>query len=310
VTEPRVVLLGPQYHRPTVGAVLADLGIRGRVATITAGWQEWETEDAALLRQIGPRALPIRLYARAERIWESDPELRVAHRAMQDELRILRDLYNQQLDPAADAWMALLAADGPEHLIGPERAAALEAIQRIDQRHIDRIEAVQAEYRERMRPGERAAVRAQHAAIAERLAEAEAVVIEGGHAAVLRNRLALFEVPPLLADKTIIGCAAGAMILCRRVVLYNDSPAIGRGHAEVSLPGFGLAPGIVALPDATHRLRLRDGVRMRRLADRIAPDACALLDPGARLDWDGDQWTGSAERIAPDGSPAAWESAA
>jgi hypothetical protein len=101
------------------------------------------------------------------------------------------------------------------------------------------------------------------------------------------------------------------MLLCRRVVLYNDAPAIGRGHSEVALPGLGFAPGIVALPDATERLRLDDPHRMRRLALRVAPDRCALLDPGARLHWDGSGWWGVAARgVDASGSIGAWNRAA
>jgi Peptidase family S51 len=307
----RIVLLGPQGDEPTLAAVVRDLRLPGPVATIRAGWQEWESDDAALQSQLEGAALPLELYARAERVWSADPELRVAHREMQADLRILRNLYNRQLEPAAEAWMALLDADGPERLLDPEREAALEAIQRIDGRHLRTIQDVQGDFQARMRPLERPAVARERTEIARELGRAAVVVVEGGHAAVLYNRMALFGLPDLLAGKTVIGCSAGAMVLCRRVVLYNDAPAIGRGHAEVGLGGFGLAPGLVALPDAGRRLRLGDRARLRRLALRLAPDQCALLDPGARLDWDGVSWSGSrSRRVEVDGTVTPWGHAA
>lgn len=306
-----VVLLGPQFHEPTLSVVLEDLEVAGPVATITAGWQEWESEDAALMRQLGGQGVRLSLYARAERVWEADPELRAAHRRMGSELRTLRHLYNRQLEPAAAAWVELLETDGPDHLIQPERDAALRAIQTLDAHLLERIDALRADFDERLRPLERPAVMRERQEVAEILARAGTVVIEGGHVAVLMNRLALFGVPDMLGDKTLIGCAGGAMTLCSRIVLYNDQPAIGKGHSEVALRGLGVAPGVVAVPDAAQRLRTDDADRMRKLALRLAPDRCALLDPGARLYWNGDRWGGLRTRhVLDDGSILEWEAAA
>ena len=49
----RIVLLGPQQFEPTAGQTLEQLGISGRVAMITAGWQEWEADDQPLSAQLG-----------------------------------------------------------------------------------------------------------------------------------------------------------------------------------------------------------------------------------------------------------------
>jgi len=306
-----VVLLGPQFHHPTVGATLRELDIVGPVATITAGWQEWESEDAALNRQLGGTSVPLRLYQRSERVWEADPELRAAHRSMQDDLRALHGLYARQLEPAAQTWVDLLDADGPDHLLQPERDAALQAIQRLDAHLLQRIGEVRADFEEQTHVRERPAIAREREEISEALARVQTVVVEGGHVAALLNRILLFDVADMLTGKNLLGCAGGAMLLCRRVILYNDDPAIGRGHSEVALPGLGFGPGIVALPDAAVRLRLDDPRRMRRLALRLAPDRCALLDPGARLHWDGREWTGlGALGVGSDGSVAAWERAA
>lgn len=307
----QVVLLGPQFHHPTVGKALHDLEIPGPVATITAGWQEWESEDAALNRDLGNRSVPLRLYQRSERVWEADPELRAAHRSMQDDMRALHGLYARQLEPAAQTWVDLLNAEGPDRLLQPERDAALQAIQRLDEHLLRRTGEIRADFEARTEPGQRPAVRREREEVAALLDGVPTVVVEGGHVAALLNRLLLFGVPEMLAGKSLLGCAGGAMLLCRRVILYNDDPAIGRGHSEVALPGLALAPGIVALPNASERLRLDDPRRMRRLALRLTPDRCALLDPGARLHWDGSCWTGLAVKaVDPDGAVAEWERAA
>jgi len=312
VTARRIVLLGPQADRPTLGAVVSDLGIEGPVAAITAGWQEWESDLDGLRSQLrGHEVIPLRLYERAERIWASDPELRSAHQEMQSNLRTLRQLYAKRLDHAAESWMELLDATGPPEVLDAERRDALASIQALDAHHLELFEELREEVRRRTHLDSRPAIVDVRAVILEEIGRASAVVIEGGHAAVLHNRIHLFGLREALAGVTLVGCAAGAMILCRRVVLYNDNPAIGRGNAEVGLPGLGLAPDIVALPDATARLRVDDPRRMRRLALRLSPDRCALLDPGDRLDWDGARFVSAGSRsVTPEGRIASWESAA
>lgn len=311
MSAPKVVLLGPQAPQPTLGEVVHEIEPDGPIAVITAGWQEWESDLAGLRAQLGEGIVPLRLYERAEEAWQEDPPLREAHARMQRDLRAIRRLYGRQLERAAEAWMELLDADGPARIVEPERNASLEAIQRLDAHHLDRIREVQAEFRQSMKPAERPAVARARADILGEMQGATLVVIEGGHAAVLHNRIALFDLVDELRARTVIGCAAGAMILCGRIALYNDSPAIGRGHAEVGHPGFGLVPGVVALSDARIRLRLDDARRMRRLALRLAPDRCVLLDPGDRLDWDGTVFSGVGSRLVqPDGHLAPWGRAA
>ncbi len=283
----RVILLGPQALKPTLGAVVDEIDAGGPVAVITAGWQEWESELGGVRDQLGDAIVPLRLYERAEAVWRQDPGLRDAHRAMQSDLRQIRQLYSRQLDRAAEAWMELLVAGGAERIVGPERAAALGAIQRLDAHHLDRIRSIQADFRAAMKLAERPSVVRFRDEIRAELESCPVVVVEGGHAAVIHNRITLFDLVDDLRERTVIGCAGGAMVLCERVALYNDSPAIGRGNAEIGLPGFGLVPGVVAVPDAAARLRIDDPRRMRRLALRMAPARCAVLDPGDRIDWDG-----------------------
>lgn len=311
VNDHRIVLLGPQEHHPTAGQALDDLGVAGPVATITAGWQEWESHDGALREQLGREVRALGLYGRAERTWSRDPELHEAHRQMQRDFRLLQRLYRRRLELAADAWMELLGVEGDERIVEPERMAAVEAIQTLDERHLQRMAEIRADFDHRLRPLERESVARERDEIAAILGSVPAVVIEGGHLAVLLNRLLMFGVPELLTQDVLVGCSGGAMLLCERALLYQDAPAIGRGHAEVGLPGLGFVPGLAALPDARARLRLDDPARMSRLAVRVAPLRCAVLDPGERLVWDGTTLEASGSRtVAPDGMLTAWEDAA
>ncbi len=307
----RVVLLGPQAESQTLEAVVADLGLQDPIATVTAGWRDWESDDALLNAQLGGVSRNLRLYARAEQVWADDPELRAGHRQLQDRLRRLRTLYNRRLVHLANDWMELLADPGPQDLLDPERKQALKSVQALDAHHLQRIADERSRFQARFRPGERDAVRRARREVAQELQECSAVVVEGGHVAVLHNRLTLFDLPSALEDRTVIGCSGGAMVLGERVVLFHDTPPWGPGHSEVALPGLGLHHGLVPLPHARTRLRLTDRPRLRRLALRLAPAQCVVLEGDARLDWDGAEWTSdSVACLSPEGDLEPWKSAA
>jgi hypothetical protein len=115
--------------------------------------------------------------------------------------------------------------------------------------------------------------------------------IAGGHVAVLLGRLRLFDLTALVDSRPVIAWSAGAMAVCDRVVLYHDSPPQGPGNPEVLDAGLALCRGIVALPHARKRLKLDDPVRVALFARRFSPATCVVLDEGARLEWNGREWT-------------------
>ena len=263
---PRVVLLGPQRWEPTVGEVVADIGLRGPFALITAGWQEREPEDEELRAAIGGEAVNLGLYQLAERITARDPELELALKERQNKLRELQDLYRLRLAAATTAARKLLAMKGDEALIGPERESALEALRSLDRHHLARVTKIQQDYDERIRLPEREALARQREKLAQQIHDAEAVLIAGGHVAVLLNRMRFFGLEPVLHQKPVIAWAAGAMVVAERIVLFHDSPPQGPGNAEVLDRGFGLCHGVLPLPHASGRLRLDDPARVALFA--------------------------------------------
>lgn len=307
----RVIVLGPQQERRTVGETLAQLGLRGRIATVTAGWQEWESDDEALDADLGGRSVNLRLYARAEEVWKADPEFRAAHRSFQQELRHLRHLYNRRLEHRAAEWMELLDSPGEEDLLAPERADALASVRELDAHHLERTKELRAAFEAEIRPLERAELARVREEIASALDPCEALVIEGGHVALLHNRIRLFGLLDLLGDRPVLACSGGAMVLGERIVLFHDSPPWGPGHNEVALSGLSLYRGVLPFPHARERLRLDDPARVSRLATRLAPTRCVILSAGTRLDWDGSTWNPiDVERMDADGSIVRWEAAA
>lgn len=305
----RVVLLGSRSGATTGGPSLQELGLHGPVATVRAGWQEWEGEPHSLT--LASEGWNLRLYERAERIWAEDPELTQAHHEMQRKIRFLRRIYNVRLAHLADAYLDLDARQGPADVLDPERYAAFEAVRALDRRQVERVAEIRLEYEERYRPADRHAVARERAEVARILADSPVVAVDGGHVAVLLNRMRLFGLADLLAGRTVVACSGGAMVLAERVVLYHDSPPWGPGHAEVAEGGLGLFPGAVVFPHADTRLRLDDPTRVSRLARRVAPSHCLLLDPDTRLGWDGSRWTaGHARHLTVTGTVAPWEAAA
>ena len=83
------VLLGPQRLAPIVGEAVEMLKIDGKIAAITAGWQEREAEDQELCDALGTTSVNLMLHARGEAVFRDDPDFFAAHRAKQDRLRHL-----------------------------------------------------------------------------------------------------------------------------------------------------------------------------------------------------------------------------
>jgi peptidase E len=299
-----VTLLGPQRLQPTLGPTLRSLGIdTGRVATVTAGWQEREPDDAELHEHLERRSINLSLYLRGERVFLRDPELAAAHAKRQARLRELQDLYNLRLDHLMATAYELERRDGGSELVVDARRGAVAAIRALDAEHLQRVRAIHTEYQEQWRPATRDAVARERNEVDTILRDSTAVAIAGGHVAVLLNRLRLFGLDTALGGRVVVAWSAGAMAISETVVLFHDAPPHGMGNAEVLEVGLGLAPGIVPLPHARHRLRLGATERVALFAQRFAPAACVPMNEGARLDFGAGGWTAPAgtARLLPDG---------
>jgi hypothetical protein len=284
---PPVVLLGPQRFTRTLAEAVRDAGVEGRIAVVSAGWQEREREDDELRDHLQGRTVNLLLYARGEEAFAADPELFAAHRDRQDLLRRLQELYRQRLAFAKDAARALFAREGDPALLEPERRHALEALRDLDDHHLRRVRQIRREFDERWQPLARPAVARQVEAIGRVLADCEAVGIAGGHVAVLLNRLRLFGLDRALRALPVFAWSGGAMVAADRLVLFHDSPPQGAGNAEVLEEGLGLCQGVVPLPHARRRLHLAAPLRVALVARRFAPAAVLALEDGGRVTWEG-----------------------
>ncbi len=289
----QLVLLGPQRFKPTLGEAVRSLEIEGKIATITAGWQEREPDDQELHSHLDGRTINLRLWERAEEIFRRDLELAAAHKERQERLRLLQGAYQVRLLHAMEAVTSLDGMKGDARLLDGEREAAVEAVRQLDAHHLQRVQDIHARFEARWRPGDRPDVGRHREEIGRVLRHVDAVAISGGHVAVLLNRLRLFDVGAQIAERTVFAWSAGAMIASERVILFHDSPPQGAGNAEVLDAGLGLCTGVVPLPHAWRRLEMDDRARLGRLARRFLPSTCVAMEDSARLDWSPEGWNGS-----------------
>ena len=284
----RIVLLGPQRSSPAVGDVVRSWDVDGPVATITAGWQEREPDDAELDALLDGRSANLGLFARLVDVAARDPEFAAADRRRRDVLDELQQAYLLQLDHAMTAVTELQRRVRDPAVAALAITDALEAVQALDARHLERVAEVHADFHERWPPQERPVVAEHRDAVARVLDQAGALAIAGGHVGMLLVCLHLFDLAPAAARLPLVAWSAGAMAIAETVVLFSDRVAHGPGHAEVYEHGLGLCRDVVPLPHARRRLRTGDARRMALLARRFAPARCLILDDGARVDCDAD----------------------
>ena len=300
------MLLGPQRPTPIVGEAMAMLeadGIAGaghrtdrihRIAAITAGWQEREAEDQDMSAAFGNRTKNLMLHARGEAVFREDPDFFAAHRAKQDRLRQLEDLYRLRLASALKGARRVQQATAPRDLIDAELEEALQALRLLDAHHVLKVRQIEDEFERQQKPSERHSIRRHLDEIDAILKDCSAVAIAGGHVAVLYNRLRLFDLRSRILRRpelSVIAWSGGAMVVADRIVLFHDSPPQGRGNAEVLGPGLGLFPGVVVLPHASRRLMLRNHDRLSVFARRFAPAVCVALDHRCWIRFSDTGWT-------------------
>ena len=303
----RIILLGPQ-RRPTLEGVARSLGLSGLVATITAGWQEREPDDAELssLLSVAGRAVNLALYRRWLDVRDRDPEYRAGERELAGLLADLQDVYLLRLDYALQAVYAVQRRSSSPHAL----SEAVEAVRELDAAHLSQVNGLRGEFFARLEPHARPVIAEHRAEVSAVLADAAALVITGGHVGVLAEVLHLFNVAAALqAGSPVIAWSAGAMALADRIVLFGDRSPRGPGHAEVYGSGLSLLRDVVLLPHARARLLLDDTARMAVFARRFAPARCVLLETGTRIEVPDGSWPPGTRVLGEDGHVTALQAA-
>jgi hypothetical protein len=287
--QPRaVVLLGTQRWDPSLGTTVAAVGVQGKIAVVTAGWQEREAEDDDLeahLAKLGGHTINLRLHARGEEVFASDPALANALHERQQRLRLHQDCYRIRLEAALEADRIIHQRQAAPSILEEEMEASINAIRALDEWHLEHCLEVHAEFEQKWKIGERPAVAKHREEVAAIVAGCNAIAIAGGHVATLVNRLALFAIGKLVGGRAVFAWAAGAMAISDRIVLFHDDPPQGPGASEILDAGIGLASGVVVLPEPERRIRFDRPDTIQRKVHRFAPALCLALPASAYVTW-------------------------
>jgi hypothetical protein len=236
-----------------------------------------------MIASLGVAAVNLRLHARSAAVFRDDTELTVAYQARQQRLRHIQAFYRVRLDKIEDAAKTISVRYVEPELLDMEEKVTVDQFRHIDADHIERCNAVRNDFDKSWRFVDRPIIARHREELRRELATCDALVIAGGHVASLLNRLAMFDVLELAAGKPLVAWSAGAMVLTERIVLFHDYPPYGSDIAQVLDAGFALAPGLVVLPDAHHRVNLHARAGIQRFARRMAPATCVAMDHGARV---------------------------
>jgi hypothetical protein len=259
------------------------VGVKGRVAAVTAGWEEREDEIDEMAEHLGRPVDNLMLFRRGEDVFRRDPELFLAFGDHLERRARAQDVYRVRLAHALDAVRELTRGDLDPLLAKEAAASAIDAVRDIDEEHRRRVRALRDEFETHARPHERDAVIRHRKEIRKALEGAAALLIAGGHVQVLLDRMRLFDVDALAGRRPIFAWSGGAMVASEDVVLFHDSPPHGPGNAEVLDQGLSRCRGVLPLPHARRRLKLEDRGRVALLARRFAPLRCLALDEECRL---------------------------
>lgn len=136
--------------------------------------------------------------------------------------------------------------------------------------------------------------RAGQARLEQRILSANTIVLFGGQLDLLLDALRLFRLRDALAEALrrgaqIVAMSAGAMVLCERVIIYDDM-ATTRRDFQLYDRGLSLVRDIQLFPHCTERIQTEDPDNLAYLARRFRHHACVglnqrsflLFEPGPR----------------------------
>ncbi len=285
------IMLGPQSPHSNLKNAIDLLSVNGPVVSITAGWRDSEAEIDELQAAISSPVEDLNLYHLAEELFSREPKLHALHRERQDKLLELQRLYRIRLTPGMTAARKLLRDKAESDLLRLEQRAAISQVRSLDRHHLRRISAIHQEFDRRRAEVLIPSATSLVQSLQKKLAESGLVLIAGGHVSVLVNRIRLFRLVDMLAQKPIIAWSAGAMVLGERIVLFHDDAPQGKRDAEVLDAGLGIVRNVIPLPQAKSRLDWSSRNRMALFSRRFAPAKCCTLDNGSIIHLQDDRMT-------------------
>jgi len=229
------------------------------------------------------------LYHRAEEVFANEPALHEFQRERQEKLTELQRLYRIRLTPTIAAARKLMKTRAEPELLRLEQRAAITQLRALDAHHLRRIRGIHQNFNQRRAGLDVPRALVQRDKVHQLIENAGMVLIAGGHVAVLLNRIRLFGLDRLLAEKPVIAWSAGAMAMTERIVLFHHSAPQGRRDSELLDAGLGIVRRRVLLPHASTRLDWRNRRRLALFSRRFSPATCCTLDNGSMIHLEDDQ---------------------
>ena len=302
----QLFLLGPQPEFASLKKVIDRIELSGPVALITAGWETDEHQDHELKQAIGVPSVNLNLFARTEQLFAEDAELIETLRERQDQLRHLRETYNRRLTHLLKAARQIIRRKEKLIDLTAERESAIEMVRQLDQQYFDRTSKIVDHYEQQLQTSNRTLVASHRQQISEILEKSGAILISGGHVAIILNRLRIFGILESNTHLPLIAWSGGSMALAEKVVLFHDSPPQGAGNSEVLRAGMGLFTNVLPLPNAEHRLKLKDKARVELFARRFESFECVVFSDQTILERVNGNWNsigfGSAKCLGKSGN--------
>ena len=124
--------------------------------------------------------------------------------------------------------------------------------------------------------------RAAQARLEQRILSANSIVLFGGQLDLLLDALRFFRLRDALAEALrrgtqLVAMSAGAMVLCERVIVYDDMAATRRDF-QLYDRGLALVRDIQLFPHCTERIQTDDPDNLAYLARRFRHHACVGLN--------------------------------
>ena len=277
------ILLGPQSPVSNLRQAIGRIDADGPIVVITAGWRDSEGEIEELREIAGRPIEDLMLYQRAEEVFANEPTLKELQRERQNKLTELQRLYRIRLSPTIIAARKLMRTRAEPELLRLEQRAAITQLRALDSHHLRRIRGIHENFNERRSGLDIPRALNQRNEVHQLVKNAGLVLIAGGHVAVLLNRIRLFGLDQLLAQKPVIAWSAGAMAMSERIVLFHHSAPQGKRDAELLDAGLGIVRRRVLLPHAATRLDWGNRKRMALFSRRFSPAVCCTLDNGSMI---------------------------
>jgi hypothetical protein len=134
--------------------------------------------------------------------------------------------------------------------------------------------------------------------LVEKLLTASVLLLPGGSPSRLLTGFRFFQLEGVLAEAlrrgtSFFGTSAGAMVLGRRMVIFNDR-AVPRQEFQLLDNGVRLVEGLQIFPHVTDRVQTEDPANLAYLAARFQNRRCVGLNQGSVLELlpEGGRWKG------------------